>query len=235
MIDVLYNEDCLAGLKRIDSESVDLVVTDPPYPITARGNHGNSGGMLADKLSMKGKIFEDNDVKIEDWLPDIYRVLKDGTHAYIMVNNLNLTHYLQVIDKSQFHFIRLLVWDKRNKIMGTKYMGQVEFIIMLSKGTSRQINDCGVSDLLSIPIKKLKGKDGSNLHDTEKPVQLMETLIMESSNPGDTVLDPFVGIGVTLLAAIKSKRHYIGFEINEKYYNIAERRIKEQSAYKTLF
>lgn len=235
MRDVLFNEDCLQGLRRMPDESIDLVVTDPPYSITARGNHGNSGGMLADKLSMKGKIFTDNDTDIEQWLPDVYRVLKDGTHCYIMVNNLNLTHYLKVIDESKFHFIRVLVWDKRNKIMGTKYMGQIEFIIMLSKGTSRQINYCGCSDLLPIPIKKLKDKNGNNLHDTEKPVQLMEVLITESSMPGDTVLDPFAGIGATLLAAQKSRRHYIGFEINEKYYNIAERRIKEQSAYQTLF
>lgn len=233
--DVLYNENCLDGLKIIPNESIDLVVTDPPYKITPRGNHGTSSGMLANKLSMRGKIFTDNDTDIEQWLPDIYRVLKDGTHCYIMTNNLNLTHYLQVIDDSQFHFIRLLVWDKRSKIMGTKYMGQVEFIIMCSKGANRQISDCGCSDLLSIPIHKLKDKNGNNYHDTEKPVQLMEILIRNSSETGGVILDPFAGIGATLLAAQKSKRHYIGFEINEKYYHIAEKRLYAQLAQPTLF
>ena len=181
---IIYNEDCMVGLKNIPSNSIDLVCTDPPYKITARGNCGNSGGMMSDALSMKGKIFSHNDIEIEQWLPEIYRVLKDGTHAYIMTNNVNLIHYLNVVDKSDFHFIRLLVWDKRIKIMGTKYMGQIEFIIMLSKGQSRAINDCGSSDLLSIPIRKIKGKDGNVLHPTEKPVQLMEVLVCNSSNVG---------------------------------------------------
>ena len=200
-LDVLYNGDCLDVLKQMPSESIDLVITDPPYKITPRGSHGNSGGMLADKLSMKGKIFKNNDIEIEQWLPLLYKVLKNGTHCYIMTNNRNLMHYLDVIGDSDFHFVRLLVWDKRNKIMGTKYMTQIEFIIMLAKGKSKNINNCGTSDLLQVPIKKLKGPDGKNIHDTEKPVSLMQILVNNSSNKGDIVCDPFAGIGSTLIAA----------------------------------
>lgn len=227
--DIFFCCDALEYLKYIADESVDLVCTDPPYSLTQRGNEGNSGGVCKDRLFKKGKVFKDNNVDIENWLPDVYRVLKDGTHCYIMVNNLNLTHYLKVIDHSDFHFIRLLVWDKHNMIMGTKYMGQVEFIIMCSKGTSRNINYCGTSDLISIPISKLKDKNGKNLHDTEKPIGLMSTLIMNSTNEEDLVLDPFAGIGSTCIAAKKLHRHYIGFEINEKYAKIAMSRLKEQT------
>lgn len=225
MENTIIHGNALEELRKIPSESIDLVCVDPPYKIRSRGNTLGSGN-LATELSKKGKIFKNNDINIEDWLPDIYRVLKDGTHCYIMVNNFNLIHYLNVINESGFHFIRLLVWDKKRKIMGTKYMGQIEFIIMCSKGKNRNINDYGVSDLLSVPINKLKDKNGKNLHDTEKPIGLMETLVTESSDKGDIVLDPFCGIGSTLIAAKKHERRYVGIEIDESYYNIALKRLK---------
>lgn len=222
--DKIYNLNCMTGFKGIPSESIDLVVTDPPYRICPRG-HSILHGTMNDPLSMKGKIFEDNDIDITDWLPELYRVLKDGTHCYVMVNNFNLIHYLKVIDDSDFHFTRLLVWDKKRKINGVRYMGQVEFIIMLSKGTPRKINNCGTSDLLSYPINKLRDKNGEVYHPTEKPVELMEKLISNSSNPGDTVLDPFCGIGSTMIAASRLGRHYLGFEINLRYAIIADTRL----------
>ena len=130
----IYNEDCLEGMKRIPDGSVDLIATDVPYRITSRGNAGSSGGMMQKDLSMKGKIFEDNDIKIEEYLPEFYRILKEKSHCYIMCNHINLTHFLKVIDESNFHFIKCLVWVKDNKIMGSFYMNQFEYIIMLRKG-----------------------------------------------------------------------------------------------------
>lgn len=64
-----------------------MIFTDPPYKITARGNGGNSGGMFQKKEVNNGKVFEVNDLEIEDWLPKFYEVLKDDSHCYIMTNN----------------------------------------------------------------------------------------------------------------------------------------------------
>lgn len=114
----LINGDCLVELQKIPDGSIDLIATDVPYRITARGNSGNAGGMMASKLSMQGKVFENNDIDIEDYLPEFYRVLKDGTHCYIMCNHINLIHFLDVISKSAFHFVKSLIWLKNNKIMG---------------------------------------------------------------------------------------------------------------------
>lgn len=72
----LYCGDSLELLKSIDDESIDLVVTDPPYKITARGNGGNSGGMFQKKEVNNGKVFEHNDINIEDWIEEIYRGIK---------------------------------------------------------------------------------------------------------------------------------------------------------------
>lgn len=220
----IHNMDALEGLKLIDDESIDLVATDVPYRITARGNAGNAGGMMANSLSMKGKIFEHNDIEIEDYLPELYRVLKDGTHCYIMCNHINLIHFLKVIDDSPFHFVKCLVWVKDNKIMGGYYMNQFEYIIMLRKGGDRKVNDCGISDVLQIPNVKTKNAKGENIHDSQKPVQLFRILIEQSTNKGDIVLDPFMGSGTTAIAAYKTERQYVGFEISEKYHKIATER-----------
>ena len=121
---VIYNEDCMKVFKEIPSESIDLIVTDPPYPTMSRGNSGNSGGMLQKDVNKKGKVFKFNDIDCEKFAPEFYRVLKDGSHCYVMTNHINLVHMLNVFTGVGFHFIKSLIWDKGNKIMGQFYMSQ---------------------------------------------------------------------------------------------------------------
>ena len=222
----IYNKDVLELMKTMSDESIDLIVTDPPYKVTARGNAGNSGGMMQDKLSMQGKIFKHNDIKPSEYIPEFYRLLKDGSHCYIMTNHGNLHEMLNVAKESGFHFIKSLVWNKGNKIMGQYYMSQFEYILFFRKGRGKKINKCGTADILEIPNKKTKGEDGKNIHDTEKPVELMKVLIENSSNIDEVVFEPFMGVGSTIMACIELDRKYIGCEIEEKYYNIAKNRIE---------
>ena len=228
-LNAIYNEDCLEGMKRIPDGSVDLVVTDPPYKITARGNGGTSGGMFQKKKVNDGRIFEHNDIDIKDWLDDIYRVLKPESHCYIMTNNKNITHYLNVVENSPFHFVKNLIWVKDNKIMGQTYMSQFEYIIMLRKGTHKKINFCGTPDVLQVANKKTKDTNNKTIHDTEKPVELMKTLIKNSSEKGDVVFDPFMGIGSTALGALELDRQYIGFELDETYHKLSLERIENHT------
>ena len=220
----LYNDDALKILKTIPSESIDLVISDIPYEVTARGGNGTMTKHWGD-ITKHGNMFEHNTVKPKDFMEDLYRVLKDGTICYIMINNLNLIDLLNEGVKVGFHFVKLLIWDKCQKICGTYYMGQYELIVLFRKGKNRPINDCSYSDILSIPINKLKDENGNNLHDTEKPIKLMEILVKNSSNEGETVLDPFMGIGSCGIASKKLNRNFIGCEIDEKYFKIAEERI----------
>lgn len=223
----LLHGDCLELMKKIPNNSIDMIVTDPPYKITARGNGGNSGGMFQKKEVNNGKVFKTNDLEIEDWLPEFYRVLKEQSHCYIMTNNKNITHYLDAINKSDFHFIKCLIWVKDNKIMGQTYMSQFEYIIMCRKGAHKRINDCGVSDVLQIPNKKMKNDDNKTIHDTEKPVELNNVLIANSSNEGDLILDPFMGIGAAGVSAVGLNRNFIGIELDDNYFEIAKSRIEE--------
>lgn len=231
----IFNDNAIDILDRmiLKKYKVDLLITDPPYKITARGNGGNSGGMFQKKEVNNGKIFKTNDLEIDDWLPKFYNVLKDNSHCYIMTNNKNITNYLKVINdmffnddkKQKFHFIKNLIWVKDNKIMGQTYMSQFEYIIMLRKGKHKKINNCGTSDILTFKNKKTKDENKKTIHDTEKPIDLMKVLIENSSNESDVVFDPFMGIGSTVIASKETNRKYIGIELDKDYYNVANERL----------
>ena len=231
----LYNDDCITVLDNMiqNGDTVDMIFTDPPYRVTSRGNAGNSGGMLQKKINKAGQVFEHNNIEIEVYLPKFYKVLKETGHCYIMTNHKNLTHFLKVIDEWKdpdtnegFHFIKSLIWDKGNKIMGQFYMNQFEYILFLRKGAGKKINNCGTSDLISISNKKTKDETGKNIHDTEKPVDLCKILIENSSNPNEVVFDPFMGVGSCGIAAEQLGRKFIGIELDSNYYEIAKSRIK---------
>lgn len=225
-------------LKEMGDESVDLICTDVPYKTTSRGNAGNSGGMLQKEINKKGQVFIHNNIDCSEYAPEFYRLLKDGSHCYVMTNHINLIKMLNTFTDLRteeerrnnvkpygFHFIKSLIWDKGNKIMGQYYMSQFEYILFFRKGKGVKINNCGTSDILSVPNIKTKGLDGKNLHDTEKPVALMEILIANSSKKNDIVLDPFMGIGTTCIATKNLKRDFIGIELDNTYFNIAKERL----------
>lgn len=189
--------------------------------------------MLQKKINRKGQVFEHNNIEIEDYLPKFYKILKETGHCYIMTNHKNLTHFLKVIDEWRdeeigggFHFIKSLIWDKGNKIMGQFYMNQFEYILFLRKGAGVKINNCGTSDILSVANKKTKDENGKNIHDTEKPVDLCKILIENSSNENDTVIDPFMGVGACGVAAKQLNRKFIGIELDDTYFEIAKKRIE---------
>ena len=184
--------------------------------------------MLQKDINKKGQVFKYNNIDVSVYAPEIYRILKDGSHFYIMTNHVNLFNMLNVCTNTGFHFIKSLIWNKGNKIMGQYYMSQFEYILFFRKGEGVKINNCGTADIFNIPNVKTKGKDGKNLHDTEKPVELMKILIGNSSLENQVVLDPFMGIAPVVIACEELNRKYIGFELDKKYYDIAITRIKEQ-------
>lgn len=191
----LHNEDCMKVFPLIPDGSVDLVVTDCPYRIVAGGctNLENRlGGFLnRDEGNVRnGKLFDNNEIEFSEWLPEVYRVLKDGTHCYIMVNARNLKDLWEEAEKAGFVFQNLLVWDKLNVTPNKFYMQAYELILMLRKGRARYINDMGQKNILRIP-----NTIGIKYHPTEKPVELMQVLVENSSSEGDVVLDPFMGVG----------------------------------------
>lgn len=226
----LRQGDCLRIISEMPDNSIDLIVTDPPYKVTSRGGSGTMGGYWKEKRAKQGTIFEFNNTSCKEYLPEFYRILKDKIILYLMCNNTNLQEMLNEGTKAGFHFVKCLIWEKGNKICGRYYMNCFEYIILFRKGGDKPINKCGTPDILKISIKKMKDSNGKNLHDTEKPVDLMKILVENSSNEGDVVLDPFMGIGATGIACVNTNRRFIGIELSEKYYNIAKERIEKEKS-----
>ena len=213
-----------------------IFIKDPGGTLNKRRKDGHGGiyygdskhvslsGVLNDAdpttYTRQGKLFKYNDIKFSDWLPECYRILKPKTHAYIMTNPRNLKELQQSAEDAGFQFQNLLIWYKHTQTPNKYYLNAFECILMLRKGGARNINEMGTKNILDV-----RAKVGNRLHPTEKPVELMEILVRNSTNAGETVMDPFMGAGASGVACLKLNREFIGIEIDEKYYNIAKERI----------
>lgn len=215
--------DCLELMKEIPDGSVDLIVTDPPYKtITGGDSDGKNSVRPKGVLSGNRKLFEHQfGLSISDWMSEIYRVLKQGSHCYIFTNSLNLKDMIVESEKCGFHLHNILVWEKNNCTPSQYYMKNCEYIIFLRKGRAKYINNIGDSKTVHF-FNNIKG---GKVHPTQKPVELLEFYIKNSSLEGDTVFDPFMGSGSTGVAAKNCGRNFIGFELDEKYFKIAEERL----------
>lgn len=218
----IFNGDCLEVMKGMISknEKVNAIICDPPYKVISGGSKrkkGSPSGMLSKN---DGKIFEHNDLKEEEWFKLIYELLEDNSHAYIMVNVLNLENYLRVARETGFLLHNLLAWKKNNCTPSRWYMKNAEYTLFLRKGKAKPINNGG-----SKTIHEFDNIIGNKLHPCEKPVDLMEFYILNSTKEGDTVLDFSMGSGSTGEACLNTNRKFKGIEIDKNHFRTAEARL----------
>ena len=126
---------------------------------------------------------------------------------------------------SLFDNYKPLIWDKMIPSLGYHYRAQYEIIMMCDKGKNRKLNDLSVPDVLR--FKKISGKE--KFVPTQKPIELFELLINQSSEEGELIFDPFCGSGTTLIAAKNLKRKAFGFELQEKYCEIIAKRLSSEN------
>ena len=229
MIDLKMG-DALEILKTIPSESIDCVVTDPPYKIITGGD-SNGKNSIRPKGILKGNRELMRTVpKFSDWLPELFRILKDGTQNYIMVNSSNLLEMANEIEKAGFKIQNFLVWQKNNCTPSQFYMKNCEYTIFFRKGKAKYINDIGGSKT----VHSFDNIIGNKVHPTEKPISLMEFYINNSTNENETILDPFMGSGTTGVACKNLNRQFVGIEMQEDYFNIASERVGEKRKEKEI-
>lgn len=224
MMDHIYLDDCLEGLKNLPDNCVDLCITDPPYLFDTRGAgfHKRGGCCAYDYFDEIGDNGLAQGFQI-DVLKETERVLK-ATNTYAFCNK-NLL--LPILDFYKDKLVDVLVWHKTNTlpIINNKYMSDVEYIVYArDKGVPLHIANTKVGSKVYTSVMNTKDKNKWH-HPTIKPLPLIERFVRNSSKQGDIILDPFLGSGTTAVAAIRNRRHYIGFEISPKYYEIAQRRI----------
>lgn len=214
--------DASVVLKHFGAGSVDLVVTDPPYP-TISGGHGDHPvhrrpkGMLSKN---DGRIFALNDLPPEAWVPEVFRVLADNAHFYLFTNFLNLERMMATCRSAGFDLHNLLIWQKQNATPNRWYMKNIEYVIFARKGRA-----FGIANPGSMTCQHVRNPVGMKDHPTEKPVPLLRTYIDNSVRMGGRVLDPFAGSGSTIEAARSCLRYGVGIELDPAYVQVACNRL----------
>lgn len=204
----VFKEDAVRWLSTLADASVDLIVTDPPYESLEK--HRNVGTTTRLKVSKSSsnqwfEIFPNE--RFESLLREVYRVLKKNSHFYLFCDQETMFVIKPIAEKVGFKFWKPIVWDKVSIGMGYHYRSRHEYILFFEKG-KRKLNDLGVPDVLQCK-RVFRG------YPTEKPVELIEVLISQSSNENQLVVDPFFGSGSTLIAARNLSRSYMGCDISE--------------------
>lgn len=212
-INKIYNEDCLEGIQKIASASIDTIITDPPYFIGM--THNGKKGNYNDLIIMKPFF--------DSLFSEFSRVIKENGKVYIFCDWRTYAFYYPLLLK-HISVRNMLVWDKISG-PGSSYAFTHELILFAEKDTPYMKG----SNIFRIPgfSAEAKKTNGEMLHPTQKPVEVIEKLITDSTKEGDLVLDCFMGSGTTAVAAKKLNRNFIGFEIQEKYITISENRLKQ--------
>lgn len=217
----LHNLDALEWLSGLANNSIDLLITDPPYESLEK--HRAKGTTTRLKISKASSniwfnIFPND--KFPELFEQIYRVMKKGSHFYLFCDAETMFIAKPAAEKAGFKFWKPLIWDKRKIGMGYHYRARYETILFFEKG-KRKLNNLSIPDILE--VQRIH-----NGYPTEKPVELIEILIRQSSQEGELVADPFIGSGSCAVAALKLCRNFIGTDISGFAVEHAERRIEDE-------
>ena len=223
-LDVIYNEDCLEGMQKLPDSSIDLIVTDPPYLISYKTNYRkNKAHDFCSEI-----LNDDNEKLIVDYMNECFRIMKPNTAMYMFCSSKTMDFFKQCAEDSGFKVKNIIIWVKNNWTAGdltAQFGQQYEPILLLNKGRCA-FNGERLTDVWSFP--RVAGK--KQVHQNQKPIELIEQCIVKHSIEGAVIFDGFLGSGTTAIAAVNTKRHYIGFELDPKYFDIACQRLDEVEA-----
>lgn len=220
LINKIHLGDSLDLLKKVPDNSVDLIVTDPPYVLDTTPNGKTSVKIQTKKLinSTDENIdFISNGFDVEKHFKEWNRVCKKF-NAFIFCSNSQLSEIMKSGESRGF-IVTCLVWHKSNSapFANGVWRSDIEFCVHIrQRGATFKGNAKQKKKVTTMPMEISKYG-----HPTEKPLELIKKYIEIGSNENDVVLDPFVGSGTTVNACIQLNRQYIAYEINEKYYSIA--------------
>ena len=226
---VLFNQkDAVAWLKKLENDSIDLVITDPPYESLEKHRKlGTKTRLKQSKGSSNDWFLIFSNRRFPSLFRQLWRVMKPGTHLYMFCDQETLFVLKPIAERYGFVFRKFLIWDKKAIGLGYSYRSQHELILFLEKpnknGKRRKLNDLSVSDILS--FKRLKGVQ---YYPAEKPVPLLEVLINQSSSLGDLVIDPFMGSGAVGVAAVRNQRRFQGADISAHSINTTKERLQNE-------
>lgn len=229
MENAIIHGDCLAILRTLPDASVDAIITDPPYCSGARTSASvtNRGGMTNKSTRWRSKPLDSDQMTVTGYIfllravaYEARRILKPGGWFVCFVDWRQYPMLYGAIETANLRVNNMLVWDKQVYALGNGFRNQHELAIVASKGVGK-VYHRGTGNVLN--VKRLPKSD---LHPTQKPVDLFTPILQVTCPPNGIVLDPFAGSGSTLVAARDGGWRYIGIEREAEYVAIAQARLQ---------
>jgi site-specific DNA-methyltransferase (adenine-specific) len=240
---VLGHGDCIELMKKIPSESVELIITDPPYFLSNNGITCQSGKMVSVNKGEWDKVNSINEVDSfnELWLSECQRILSKNGSIWVFGTNHNIFSVGNIIQKLNFKILNTITWIKTSpppNLSCRMFTHSTETIIWSKKNSKskhyfnyslmKELNGGKqMKDVWTIGrTKKIEKRHGK--HPTQKPEEIIERIVLCSSEKGDVILDMFSGSGTTGVISVRHDRKYIGIEISEEYLQISKKRILDE-------
>ena len=242
----IINGDSLKELKKIPDESFDLIFSDPPYNLQLRNQLIRPDRSKVDAVNDKWDQFENFKVYDDftmNWLSECRRILKKNGSIWVIGSYHNIFRVGTKIQDLGFWILNDVIWNKNNPMpnfRGTRFTNAHETLIWASKDKNSKYtfnyqslkclnDDLQMRSTWNLPIcngnERLKEK-GKKVHSTQKPESLLHRILLASTNKNDLILDPFLGSGTTAVVAKKLGRIFYGIEKDKKYFNAANKRLK---------
>lgn len=247
IINTIIPGDTVEILKKIPDGSIDLVFADPPYNLQLREDLWRPNQTKVDAVNDswdRFESFDQYDKFSKEWLTECKRVMKDDGAIWVIGSYHNIFRIGKIMQDLGFWIINDIIWVKTNPMpnfRGTRFTNAHETIIFAVRGkdssytfhykSMKAYND-GVQMRSDWEIPICSGEEririnGHKAHSTQKPEELLRRIIISTSNPGDIVLDPFMGSGTTGSVAKYLGRDFIGIERDESYIKVARERISK--------
>ena len=244
--DTLHIGDCVEIMRGLPAKSVDLIFADPPYNLQLGGELARPDNSVVDAVDDAWDHFDSfaqYDQFTTDWLSAARNVLKDDGGLWVIGSYHNIFRVGKILQDLGFWILNDIIWVKTNPMpnfRGTRFTNAHETMIWASKTKEgrykfnyelmKRLNDDKQmrSDweiALCTGGERLKDKNGRKAHPTQKPEALLHRVLLSSTEPGDIVLDPFLGTGTTAACAKRLGRKFIGIEREAEYAEVAHERI----------
>ena len=246
-LDEIIQGDCIQALQTLPEKSVALIFADPPYNLQLQNELIRPNQTLVDAVDDRWDRFSDfqeYDSFTRAWLEACLRVLRDDGTIWVIGTYHNIFRVGSIMQDLGFWILNNVIWHKSNPMpnfRGTRFTNATETLIWAKKTQSQKRYTFNYHAMKNVNEEKQMPNvwhlplctgterirvNGEKAHSTQKPEALLYRVILSSSNPGDTVLDPFFGSGTTGAVAKRLKRHYIGIEKEAEYVRIARQRIE---------
>lgn len=232
----IYNQNCLDGMKLIADNTIDLIITDPPFAINFKAKRANYNRKENNVLKGYSEIKQEDYEKFShDWIKEAHRVLKDSGSMFIFSGWNNLRDILNALNDAKFILVNHLIWKYQFGVVTRKRFVTSHYHCLFVCKNEKERNfyrnsrfmdgKARYRDMEDVWVMPREYWTGEKKTPTKLPTEVIRKIMQYASIDGDLVLDPFLGSGQVAVVSKEMNRNYIGFEIVPEYVEFAQKRL----------